>query len=308
MTSSLPEGLSFVIPCFNSGRYLQEAVDSLRAQPHDFPYEVLVVDDGSDDSGTLRTISACAGLPELRVHRLGRRCGHHVARNAGVGSARFRYVMQLDADDRLATDPVLLAEGSYPDRSVRILRSDPTVAFVHTMSRMFGDFDGLTISSYPCTEELILHKHHVPTSIVHRHEDAVAGGLYDPQVVKWGDWAFAVNLLAGRFRRGAGNMIACIPGPLHEYRVHSTGQRVSGAHVSESAMTLRVVERNLDLFRHRLGRGDSAAAIARDVLAMKPSRLEDLIRMADFDLRQALTVARQRRFSLPSPYEALGIP
>jgi hypothetical protein len=216
--------------------------------------------------------------------------------------------MQLDADDRLATAPELLRAGSYPDRAVKFLKAHQHLAFVRTMSRMIGDFEGLTISSYPCREELILRKHHVPTSIVYRRDDAIRGGLYDPRVRKWGEWAFAVNLLAGRFRRGVANNIVCIAGPLHEYRVHSRTRRVSEADVSEFDMTLLVVEKNLDLFRARLNRDDSAEDIAREVLASKPSRLVDLIRMAEFDLEQALAVARQRQFSLSSPFEDLGIP
>ncbi|WP_405894114.1 glycosyltransferase family 2 protein [Streptomyces sp. NBC_00104] len=307
MKSTTPAGISFVIPCFNSGDYLIEAVDSLIGQPHVFPYEALIVDDGSDDESTLSAIAACGDRPEVRVIRLGR-SGHHAARNAGVEAAGFEYVMQLDADDRLATAPELLADGSYPDRAVEMLRTHDHVAFVHTMSRMIGEFEGLTISSYPCREELVLRKHHVPTSIVYRRDDAIRGGMYDPQVLKWGDWAFAVNLLAGRFRNGAHNAIVCISGPLHEYRVHSRGRRVSNAAISEFDMTLLVVKKNLDLFQHHFQRDGSAEDIARDVLASKPSRLDDLIRMATHDIEQALTVARQREFTLASPFECLGIP
>jgi glycosyltransferase involved in cell wall biosynthesis len=267
----------------------------------------LVVDDGSDDESTLRAISSCGEHPKVRIIRLGH-SGHHAARNAGVKAAHFDYVMQLDADDRLATAPELMADGSYPDRAVKILKEHSHVAFVHTMSRMIGEFDGLTISSYPCREELVLRKHHVPTSIVYRREDAIRGGMYDPQVLKWGDWAFAVNLLGARFRDGAHNAIECISGPLHEYRVHSRGQRVSNAAIAEFDMTLLVVEKNLDLYQHHFKRDDSAEDIARDVLASKPSRLDDLIHMAEHDLDQALKVARQREFSLSSPYEYLGIP
>jgi hypothetical protein len=42
------------------------------------------------------------------------------------------------------------------------------------------------------------------------------------------------------------------------------------------------------------------------VLASKRSRLVDLIRMAEFDLEHALTVARQREFSLSSPFGGPG--
>ncbi|TFV32617.1 hypothetical protein E4K10_22790 [Streptomyces sp. T1317-0309] len=73
-------------------------------------------------------------------------------------------------------------------------------------------------------------------------------------------------------------------------------------------MTLLVVEKNLDLFRHHFHRDGAAEDLARLVLASKPSRLVDLIRMAEFDLEQALTVASQRQFSLSSPFEGLGIP
>lgn len=185
MEPNTPEGISFVVPCFNSGNYLEAAVESLLQQPHAFPYEVVVVDDGSDDQPTLRALSLCAGRAEVRIVRQ-EHSGHHAARNAGIDAARYAYVMQLDADDRLATAPELLAAGSYPDRAVTLLKTHQQLAFVHTMSRMIGDFEGLTISSYPCREELILRKHHVPTSIVYRRDDAIRGGLYDPRVRKWG--------------------------------------------------------------------------------------------------------------------------
>ncbi|MFG2426715.1 hypothetical protein [Streptomyces sp. NPDC048590] len=54
-------------------------------------------------------------------------------------------------------------------------------------------------------------------------------------------------------------------------------------------MPLLVVQRNLDLFRNHLARHDSAEDITRAPLAAKPSRLVDLIRMAVYDLDQALT-------------------
>lgn len=301
-------GISFVVPCHNAGDYLIEAVESVVEQSLRRPYEVVIVDDGSDDDTTLKAIDTCAELPGVRVLRLAQRQGHHVARNAGVAAARMEYVMQVDADDRLATEPPLLKDGSYPDRAAQILDSEPDTAFVHTMSWMFGAFEGFTISSYPCHEDLVVRKHHVPTSIVCRRADALACGLYDPKVLKWGDWAFAVNLLASRFRRGAGNDIRCIAGPFYEYRVHSRVERVSDAEVSELDMTRLVVEKNLDFFQDRLDRNDGAAEIALDVLEQKPTRLDDLLYMANFDLHQAQIVAEQREFTLSSPYETLGIP
>jgi glycosyltransferase involved in cell wall biosynthesis len=301
-------GISFIIACYNAGDYLIEAVDSVVSQPMKHPYEIVVVNDGSDIDSTLKAIDYCSDVRGARVVHLEQRSGHHAARNAGLNASRGKYVMQIDADDRLATAPILLAAGSYPDRAIELLECDVSTAFVHTMSWMFGSFEGFTISSYPCREDLVVRKHHVPTSIVYAREDAMHAGLYDPKVLKWGDWAFAVNLLSSRFSRGLGNRIGCIPGPLYEYRVHSRVHRVSNTPISELEMTRLVVEKNLEFFQDRLARRDDAEEIARYVLDQKPGRLEDLLHMAEFDLKQAQIVSRQRQFAISSPYENLGIP
>lgn len=79
-------GISFVVPCHNAGDYLIEAVESVVEQSLRRPYEVVIVDDGSDDDTTLKAIDTCAEMPGVRVLRLAQRQGHHVARNAACGS------------------------------------------------------------------------------------------------------------------------------------------------------------------------------------------------------------------------------
>src|SRR5690606_30255523 len=58
---------SFVIPCYNLGRYLPEAVESVLAQTRT-DYELLIVDDGSTDAHTRDTLEALArrGFQVLR--------------------------------------------------------------------------------------------------------------------------------------------------------------------------------------------------------------------------------------------------
>jgi hypothetical protein len=171
---------------------------------------------------------------------------------------------------------------------------------------MFDGFSGYTISAYPCSEELIVRKHHAPTPILYRRDDTIAAGLYDQQVAKWQDWAFAIGLLAARHRAGQVNEIACVTGPFHEYRIHAA-PRLSQAPVSEYDATLRVVETNLEYFKIHYETEHESESVAREVLSHKPSRLEDLLHMAAYDLQQSLTVARERAGDLASPHTALGI-
>jgi len=305
MTST--RGISVVIPCHNTGHYILEAVTSVLNQPARTPLEVIVVDDGSDDPETRAALTECRIADNVDLVRLDDRLGVQRARTIGVLKARYRYVLPLDGDDRLSTDPPLLREGTYLDRAVTILDADPDVAFVHTLTRMFGNSEGLTISSYPCREDLVIRKHHVPATIVYRRADGVAAGLYDKSVRKWQDWAFAVSLLAARHRLGTVNRIGFIDGPYVQYRIHTRTNRISTSEVSESEMTFHVVNANLDYFRHHYG-DHSAEHIAAQVHHAKPSRLVDLLHMAHHDLGQALTVAQERDADLTSHLHQLGVP
>ncbi|NNH71020.1 glycosyltransferase family 2 protein [Nocardia uniformis] len=303
----MTRGLSIVIPCYNTGDYVREAVASALSQPVTLDLEVIVVDDCSDDPATVAALADCRAAERVTVVQLPEHSGVQRARNAGVHAARMPYVLPLDSDDRLSTAPELLSEGTYPDRAVAILESDPAVAFVHTLTQMFGDCAGLTISAYPCRDELVARKHHVPTTIVYRRAEGIAAGLYHPDIRKWQDWAFAVALLAARFRSGAANRIGFLDGPFVEYRIHTRPNRISVSDISELAMTQLVVAANLDYFQHHHG-DHCADDIARLVCRTKPPRLADLLHMAHHNLDQALALARQRDAELTSPLHELGIP
>lgn len=86
------EGVSIVIPCFNLGRFLREAVASALGQTHP-PVEVIVVDDGSTED-----VSFIADEFPVRYIRVANR-GLPSARNTGLMNARGRAFLPLDADD-----------------------------------------------------------------------------------------------------------------------------------------------------------------------------------------------------------------
>ena len=119
--------VSVVIPCFNLGRYLDDAVSSVLAQTHR-DVEVLVVDDGSTDPDTIRTLDAWAAQGALiRTEHL----GLSAARNAGIRRATGSYVCCLDADDVL--------EPTWLQAAVSLLEDDPDLAFVSHWLTTFGD-------------------------------------------------------------------------------------------------------------------------------------------------------------------------
>jgi glycosyltransferase involved in cell wall biosynthesis len=87
--------LSIVIPCYNQAHFLDQAIVSAVTQTYS-PVEIVVVDDGSTDD----TAAVAARHPSVRCLRQLNR-GLPAARNAGWKASTGRYVIFLDADDRL---------------------------------------------------------------------------------------------------------------------------------------------------------------------------------------------------------------
>ena len=105
--------VSVVIPCFNQGRFLCDAIASARSnalQP-----EIIEVDDGSaEDVSAITT----AGVTCIRQENQ----GVVAARNRGLAAAHGEFVVFLDADDRLLPGAL--------DTGAAALTGDPDCALV----------------------------------------------------------------------------------------------------------------------------------------------------------------------------------
>jgi glycosyltransferase involved in cell wall biosynthesis len=86
--------VSVIIPTFNYGRFVTQAVDSVLAQGYR-PLEVVVVDDGSTDDTRARL--SRYGPPVRYVYQSN--AGPEAARNTGLSLARGKWVAFLDPDD-----------------------------------------------------------------------------------------------------------------------------------------------------------------------------------------------------------------
>lgn len=115
--------VSVVIPCYNQARYLPEAIDSVDAGARSV--EVIVVDDGSTD-GTAGVAASFAHVRTIRQENQ----GLAAARNTGLAHARGRYVLFLDADDRLLPGAV--------ECGARALDDHPACAMTYGRCVMMG--------------------------------------------------------------------------------------------------------------------------------------------------------------------------
>src|ERR1019366_3049423 len=123
--------VSVVIPCFNHGEFLPEAVASVTGIGRD-DVELIVVDDGSTDERTRKEMDALVaqGITVIRQENK----GVAAARNAGFIASQGEYIFPLDADDRLRP--------GWIDHGIRILDSDPQVGVVYGDAECIGARSG----------------------------------------------------------------------------------------------------------------------------------------------------------------------
>ena len=92
--------IAVVIPAYNAGRFIGEAIESVRAQTIS-QWECMIVDDGSTDETPSRL--AAYRDPRIRWIRQDNN-GANVARARGGSLTRAPMIVFLDADDRLYPD------------------------------------------------------------------------------------------------------------------------------------------------------------------------------------------------------------
>ncbi|MCW8087506.1 glycosyltransferase [Sabulicella glaciei] len=181
---------SVVIPCFNYGDYVAEAVGSVRAQTLK-DHEIIVVEGGSTDGSTPERVAALAdGTVQVLVQSQPHRVGAN--RNLGITHARGKYIVCLDADDML--HPTYLEKAAY-------LLERRGADVVSAGMELFGAETGtLSIVRRPDLATLLSGNHVLTCAAFRRHFWETAGGFRDDAGGSDGhvheDWLFWTRVVA----------------------------------------------------------------------------------------------------------------
>jgi len=133
--TSIPIGegkISIVIPCYNRGTMLREALASVEQVRNANLLEVIIVDDGSTEVETSRILSEAQEAGHSVVSQPN--CGPSAARNTGIRLAKGEFILPLDSDNRLRD--VYLNEGAS------LLKANPSIGVVYSDAEYFGEREG----------------------------------------------------------------------------------------------------------------------------------------------------------------------
>jgi glycosyltransferase involved in cell wall biosynthesis len=90
--------ISIIVPCYNQGRFLRQALTSILEQtyPH---WECIIINDGSTDPQTAETALSFAAVDRRFYYKTQINSGVSAARNAALAISKGDYIRFLDADD-----------------------------------------------------------------------------------------------------------------------------------------------------------------------------------------------------------------
>lgn len=194
--------VSVVIPCYNAGDLLREAVASALAQHHP-DVEVVVVDDGSTDPATRQALDDVRG-PRVQVLRQDN-AGPAAARNTAIRAAKGEYILPLDADDRI--DP------TYVGKALAAMRADPTVGIVYCDAMKFGAESGIWKLPEFSLREMAVDNVIFCSSLFRKSDWSTVGGYRESLRHGMEDYEFWLRVLA------LGRNVVKLPEALFHYRI-----------------------------------------------------------------------------------------
>lgn len=199
--------VSVIIPCYNCGNVIFDAIYSVKEQTFS-GWEIVVVDDGSTDKETINILNQLES-EKIRLIRQDNRGPAH-ARNMGISQARGEFILPLDADDTIS--PYYMAE------AVPLFECNPNLGIVYCRAQKFGKETGeWKLPEY--TSQRMAFDNVIFVSAFFRKSDwCLVGGF--PAYTRLGmeDYAFWLRILS------LGREVYRINKILFNYRIQDTSR------------------------------------------------------------------------------------
>ncbi len=207
----MKEIVSVIMPCYNDGKYLEASIRSVREQTYS-NWELILIDDGSDEPDTLRIIQELEAEEYIRVFRT-RHIGVAAARNYGIQRATGTFILPLDADDMI--DP------TYIEKAIGIMEQDEEIGIVYCYADLFGEASGLWSLPRYSFEEMLRDNIIFISALFYKKDWKAVGGFNTNMVHGMEDYDFWIGLLE------LGRKVYQIPEVLFHYRIKKKSRTVS---------------------------------------------------------------------------------
>lgn len=177
--------ISIIIPCYNHGKYIQIALDSIEKAKDNYPIEIIIVNDGSNDQETIEILKRIEKDGYFVLNQKNGGLGN--ARNNGIKLAKGKYILPLDCDNRIL-EP-------YLNKAIDILENNNNIGVVHGDAEYFGNKKGVW-KIEPFDLKKMLAVNYIDACAVFRKKLWEDVGGYEENMPAQGheDWEFWIAL------------------------------------------------------------------------------------------------------------------
>lgn len=227
--------VSIIIPCFNHGAFLKEAIDSVTNQTYS-NWEIIIINDGSTDSETIATLNALVETENFKIiHTINN--GLATARNIGISFSSGEYILPLDADDKIGSE--------FLQKTVDIISTNVNIKIVYSLAEYFGSKAGLIILPEYSFEQMLRKNLIFCTALFRRSDYNKVEGYCVNMLYGWEDWDLWLSILNN------GGEVKRIPEVLFYYRQHDVSMlsNINKSIEKRQYLENKLIENHLDLYK-----------------------------------------------------------
>ena len=226
--------ISVIVPCFNSGKTLDRALNSIIVQTWD-QKEIILVNDGSTDKYTLERIDKFKKNKNIIVINQPN-LGLSAARNKGCKYAHGDYLYFIDSDDWIEPETLELMYTK--------IKNNKKIAFVFSDLIIEGNFRKVIEKEYNFFEQLFINQ--LPYSIfISKKTWSKYGGYDENMKLGYEDWELNIRL-------GSHSQFGVrLAMPLFHYNVSYSGMLISKSSKYHAQIYNYIINKNKKLYHYK---------------------------------------------------------
>ncbi|MCC6370021.1 MAG: glycosyltransferase [Bacteroidia bacterium] len=224
--------ISFIVPCYNYGKYLAECLNSIKNQSIN-NWECIVIDNGSTDN--TREVAANFVNQDKRFqYHFTEQKGVSFARNLAVSLSVGQCLLPVDADDRIAP--------TYAEKAFQIISTKPQVKVVYSDAELFEGSTGKWILPEYSLKAMLTENSIFCSAMYRRSDFEKAGGYNEEMKEGFEDWDFWIRMLKD------GGEVFKIPEVLFYYRIRASSRNSSLDYEKQLLLRKRIYQNHKALY------------------------------------------------------------
>ena len=176
--------VSVIIPCYNQGIYLNQALNSVLNQTYK-DYEVIIINDGSDDTETLNFLNKITH-PKVEVFNQNNN-GVCIARNIGASKSKGEFILFLDGDDWIGN--------SFLEEAVILLENNSDLKIIGSGVQYFGFINEKYFLPEYSPQKHLQQNLFFITSLIRKESFEKQNGFDEAFSDGWEDWDLFLRLI-----------------------------------------------------------------------------------------------------------------